>query len=42
MVTNANLLDMTFASQLGIGQEALVKPIDPTALNGRHLWQVTH
>ncbi len=39
---DANLLDITLASQLGIGQEALRKPIRATALDGRLLCRVTH
>lgn len=39
---DANLLDITLASQLGIGREALGKPIHGTALDGCLLCRVTH
>ncbi|XP_047195290.1 uncharacterized protein LOC124851551 [Hippoglossus stenolepis] len=39
---NTNLLDRTFAMQLGIEQEPLIQPIKATALDGRLICTVTH
>ena len=39
---DADLLDITFASQLGVGRELLGTPIHATALDGRLLCRVTH
>ena len=39
---DTNLLDMTLASQLGIGQEVPGKPIHATVLDGHLLCRVTH
>jgi len=40
--TDANLLDMTLTSQLGIGRIALEEHIRATALDGHLLCRVTH
>ena len=39
---DASLLDITLAFQMGLGREALEKPINATALDGRLLCRVTH